>query len=142
MGVFDWFKRRAENSDAGATDGGAVLVEERPADAGHGHAAEEPAEPAADTASHQEPEGEDMGLLDNLKGKAEELKDKVEEAVGGHKDKVEGAVDKVGDKIDEKTDGKYADKVDSVQDAVKKVVPGDGSPEAPAAPAAPAPPAA
>lgn len=57
-----------------------------------------------------------MGIADQFKGAI----DKVKDLAGQHSDKVEDVVDKAGDFIDDKTGGKYADKVDSVQDAVKK----------------------
>lgn len=53
-----------------------------------------------------------MGLMDNMKDKASEL-------AGQHGDKADGAVDQAGDFVDEKTDGKYADKVDQGQQAAK-----------------------
>ncbi len=52
-----------------------------------------------------------MGFLDKLKNLASK-----------NADKVETAIDKAGDIVDQKTQGKYADKVDKVQDAVKKAV--------------------
>ncbi|WP_072805347.1 antitoxin [Rhodococcoides yunnanense] len=60
-----------------------------------------------------------MGFADNLKG----LVDKGKKAAAENSDKIEDAVDKAGDFIDKKTDGKYADKVDKVQDAAKKAIP-------------------
>ena len=57
-----------------------------------------------------------MGIADQFKGAV----DKVRSLAVENADKIEGAVDKAGDFIDGKTDGKYADKVDTVQDAVKK----------------------
>jgi uncharacterized protein YjbJ (UPF0337 family) len=46
--------------------------------------------------------------------------DKVKEFLGQHGDKVDKAVDKAGDILDEKTGGKYADKVDKAQEQTKK----------------------
>lgn len=60
-----------------------------------------------------------MGLLDNIKGKAEELKDQV----GG--DKLEQGIDKAGDVVDEKTGGKFGDKIDQGQDFAKDKLGGD-----------------
>ena len=37
-------------------------------------------------------------------------------------DKVDTAIDKAGDVVDQKTQGKYADKIDKVQEAAKKAV--------------------
>ncbi|WP_067815688.1 antitoxin [Nocardia inohanensis] len=59
-----------------------------------------------------------MGLFDNLKdaaGKAAEL-------AGQHADKLDPLVDKVGDVVDERTEGKFAEHVDKVQDAAKKAL--------------------
>ena len=50
------------------------------------------------------------------------LIDKVKDLLSKNADKVETAIDKAGDVVDQKTQGKYADKVDKVQDAAKKVV--------------------
>ncbi|MFB7721911.1 MULTISPECIES: antitoxin [unclassified Nocardia] len=59
-----------------------------------------------------------MGLFDNLKdaaGKAAEL-------ASEHADKLDPLVDKVGDVVDERTEGKYAQHIDKVQDAAKKAL--------------------
>ncbi len=45
-----------------------------------------------------------MGILDNLGGLAKE-----------HEDKIEAGIEQAGDFVDEKTGGKYADKVDQAQ---------------------------
>ena len=50
--------------------------------------------------------------------------DKVKEMFGGHADKAKGAVDKAGDMVDEKTGGKYSDKVDMAQDKAKDFIEG------------------
>lgn len=57
-----------------------------------------------------------MGLADQFKGAV----DKAKEYAANNADKVDDVVNKAGDFVDGKTGGKYADKVDSVQDAVKK----------------------
>ena len=59
-----------------------------------------------------------MGFADNLKGMVNKGKDLAAE----NSDKIDGAVDKAGDFIDNKTGGKYSDKIDKVQDAAKKAV--------------------
>ncbi|NHB85898.1 antitoxin [Tessaracoccus sp. HDW20] len=46
-----------------------------------------------------------MGILDDLGGLAKE-----------HEQKIEEGIEKAGDLVDEKTEGKYADKVDQAQD--------------------------
>ncbi|AEK91407.1 Hypothetical protein CpMEX30_0075 [Corynebacterium pseudotuberculosis] len=49
-----------------------------------------------------------------------DILNKAKELLDQNADKVKDAVEKVGDLVDEKTDGKFADKVDQVQEAVKK----------------------
>jgi hypothetical protein len=56
-----------------------------------------------------------MGLLDDAKG----LADKAKELAKEHEGQVEQAVEKAGDLIDEKTGGKYQDKVDQGQQFVE-----------------------
>jgi hypothetical protein len=48
--------------------------------------------------------------------------DKVKGLLSGNTDKVDAAIDKAGDIVDDKTQGKYKDAVDKVQDAAKKAV--------------------
>ncbi|GAA1396481.1 antitoxin [Luteococcus peritonei] len=64
-----------------------------------------------------------MGLLDKAKealsGDEGSLIDKAKDAVNANQDKVDAGVDKAGDAFDARTGGKYADKVDQGQDAVK-----------------------
>ena len=50
------------------------------------------------------------------------LVDKVKNLLSKNADKAETAIDKAGDVVDQKTQGKYADKVDKVQEAAKKAV--------------------
>jgi gas vesicle protein len=56
-------------------------------------------------------EGSTMGLLDKAK-----------EVLHENAEKVEQAIDKAGDFIDEKTQGKFSETVDKVQDAAKTAV--------------------
>lgn len=49
-----------------------------------------------------------------------DILNKAKELLDQNADKVKDAVEKVGDLVDEKTDGKFADKVDQVQETVKK----------------------
>ncbi|MDV8148465.1 antitoxin [Arthrobacter sp. B10-11] len=49
-----------------------------------------------------------MGILDDLKGKAQRL-------VGGNEQAIKDGIGKAGDFIDSKTGGKYAGKIDTVQ---------------------------
>lgn len=57
-----------------------------------------------------------MGFADQFKGAVNKVKDLAAE----NSDKVDDVVNKAGDFVDGKTGGKYADKVDTVQDAIKK----------------------
>lgn len=52
-----------------------------------------------------------MGIFDNIK-----------DQFGANKDKINEGIEKAGDFIDEKTGGKFADKVDQVQDAAEQQV--------------------
>jgi hypothetical protein len=45
--------------------------------------------------------------------------DKAKDLLSSNADKVETAIDKAGDVIDSKTQGKYSDTIDKVQDAAK-----------------------
>jgi len=51
--------------------------------------------------------------------------DKVKETLSGHKDQASGAIDKAGDVVDDKTGGKYVDKVDTAQEKAKDTLGGD-----------------
>ncbi len=48
--------------------------------------------------------------------------DKAKDLLSKNADKVDQAIEKAGDFVDDKTEGKYADTVDKVQDAAKKAV--------------------
>ncbi|MFQ5554268.1 MAG: antitoxin [Acidimicrobiia bacterium] len=58
-----------------------------------------------------------MGFLDKFKKKAGDLAEE-------HGDKIDGAIDKVADVVDDKTGGKYSDKIDSGAEAAKDAVEG------------------
>ena len=60
-----------------------------------------------------------MGFADNLKG----MVDKGKNLAAENADKIDDVVEKAGDLIDNKTGGKYADKIDKVQEAAKKAIP-------------------
>ncbi|MBY4400878.1 antitoxin [Rhodococcus fascians] len=60
-----------------------------------------------------------MGFADNLKG----MVDKGKNLAAENADKIDDVVEKAGDFIDNKTGGKYADKIDKVQEAAKKAIP-------------------
>ncbi|GAA0575708.1 antitoxin [Streptomyces crystallinus] len=52
-----------------------------------------------------------MGFLDNLKAKLAPAKDKVSDFAQQHEDKIGQGLDKVARTVDEKTKGKYSDKI-------------------------------
>ncbi|AMY52019.1 antitoxin [Rhodococcoides fascians] len=60
-----------------------------------------------------------MGFADNLKG----MVDKGKNLAAENSDKIDDVVEKAGDFIDNKTGGKYADKIDKAQEAAKKAIP-------------------
>jgi hypothetical protein len=49
-----------------------------------------------------------VGLLDDLKGKAQQV-------IGGNHEVIKNGIEKAGDFVDSKTGGKHADKINSVQ---------------------------
>lgn len=63
--------------------------------------------------------GETGDITDVVEEKAADVKGDVSDAVDAGKEKLAEAAEAVGNFIDEKTDGKYADKVDAVQDFIK-----------------------
>ncbi|MGW6539855.1 antitoxin [Streptomyces sp. NPDC055051] len=104
-----------------------------------------------------------MGLLDSLKAKLAPAKDKVSDLAQQHGDKIDHGLDKAAKMVDEKTKGKYSDKIQSGTGKAKEAIdrignkedgkpageggPVDGTPPPPApptpgAPPPPAPPAA
>ena len=50
------------------------------------------------------------------------LLDKVKSMLGGNVDKVKDGVDKAGDVVDEKTGGKYTDKIDMAEEKIAEVI--------------------
>jgi hypothetical protein len=54
-----------------------------------------------------------MGMFDNLKGKADQLKEKATALVDQHGDKIDRGLDKAGEMVDKKTGGKYTDQIAS-----------------------------
>lgn len=56
-----------------------------------------------------------MGLLDDLKGKAQDL-------IGGNEEAIKDSIEKAGDFIDDKSGGKFAEQVDAVQNAASDFV--------------------
>ena len=59
-----------------------------------------------------------MGFMDKIKG-----------LLSQNAGKVDTAIDKAGDIVDDKTQGKYKDAVDKVQDAAKKAVEDESGPK-------------
>lgn len=59
-----------------------------------------------------------MSFADAMKG----LVEKGQQLATEHSDKVEQVIDKAGDVFDEKTGGKYAQQVDTAQNAAKKAI--------------------
>jgi hypothetical protein len=78
-----------------------------------------------------------MSLLDTLKG----LVGKGKEVAAENADKIHDAVDKAGEFIDEKTGGKYSDKIEKGAEAIKHAIPerAETAEPAPAPESAPAP---
>ncbi|RAX51074.1 antitoxin [Arthrobacter sp. AQ5-05] len=60
-----------------------------------------------------------MSIFDELKGKAEGLKEKAAELIQENSGKIGEAIDNAGNFIDEKTGGKFAEHVDKVHDGAK-----------------------
>jgi hypothetical protein len=68
-----------------------------------------------------------VGLIDDLKGKAQGL-------IRGNEQAIKNGITKAGDLVDTKTGGKYAGHVDKIQDGASKLIDKNGTPgQAPAA---------
>lgn len=68
-----------------------------------------------------------MGLIDDLKGKAQGL-------IRGNEQAIKNGINKAGDFVDTKTGGKYSGHVNKVQDGASKLIDKNGTPrQAPAA---------
>ncbi|MEV6455275.1 antitoxin, partial [Streptomyces anulatus] len=65
-----------------------------------------------------------MGFLDNLKAKLGPAKDKVGDLAQQHGGKIEQGLDKAARTVDQKTKGKYSDKIDSGTRKAKEAVAG------------------
>ncbi|GGJ05630.1 antitoxin [Streptomyces brasiliensis] len=78
-----------------------------------------------------------MGLLDNMKAKLAPAKDKVSDLAQQHGGKITGGIDKAAKVVDEKTKGKYSEKIhtgtDKARHAMDRLAHKSG-PEAPEAP--------
>ncbi|MFI8519100.1 antitoxin [Streptomyces sp. NPDC085481] len=85
-----------------------------------------------------------MGLLDSLKAKLAPAKDKVSDLAQQHGGKVEHGLEKAAKVVDEKTKGKYSEKIESGTGKAKEAIErlahkdekGDGSTPPPPPPAA------
>lgn len=67
-----------------------------------------------------------MGLIDDLKGKAQGL-------IHGNEQAIKDGLTKAGDFVDTKTGGKYAGHVDKIQNGASKLIDKNGTPgQAPA----------
>ncbi|MFI8965238.1 antitoxin [Streptomyces sp. NPDC053493] len=79
-----------------------------------------------------------MGLLDSLKAKLAPAKDKVSDLAQQHGGKVEHGLEKAARKVDEKTKGKYSDKIESgtgkAKEAIERLAHKDGGTPPPSAP--------
>ncbi|MFF5971583.1 antitoxin [Streptomyces sp. NPDC012769] len=88
-----------------------------------------------------------MGLLDSLKAKLGPAKEKVSDLAKEHGDKVEHGLDKAARMVDEKTKGKYSDKIESgtgkAKGAIERLAHKDeGTPPPPPPASPPSPPPA
>lgn len=63
-----------------------------------------------------------MGLLDRLRGKSGELKDKATDLAHDHGDKIGEGLDKAGGAVNKATKGKFEDKIDKATDKAKEGV--------------------
>jgi hypothetical protein len=61
-----------------------------------------------------------MGILDKLKDQASGLKKKATKVVDDNSDKIHSGIDKAGDFVDQKTKGKYSDKITKAKGAAEK----------------------
>ncbi|MFJ3901188.1 antitoxin [Streptomyces sp. NPDC090025] len=84
-----------------------------------------------------------MGLLDSLKAKLGPAKDKVSDLAKEHGGKVEHGLERAAKVVDEKTKGKYSDKIETGTGKAKEAIErlahkddGDTPPPPPAAPPA------
>ncbi|MFI9626215.1 antitoxin [Streptomyces sp. NPDC052042] len=63
-----------------------------------------------------------MGFLDTLKAKLSPARDKVGELAHQHEGKIDQGLDKAARTVDEKTKGKYSDKIESGAKKAKEAV--------------------
>ncbi|MDN3292708.1 antitoxin [Streptomyces ficellus] len=83
-----------------------------------------------------------MGFLDSLKAKLAPAKEKVSDLAQQHEGKIDQGLEKAARMVDQKTKGKYSDKIESgtgkAKDALGRIAHKDegGTPPAPPAPPA------
>lgn len=65
-----------------------------------------------------------MGVFDNLKGLADQAKEKATELVDQHGDKVEQGLEKAGQLADERTGGQHTDKIQQGVDKAREALDG------------------
>ncbi|MEU6621481.1 antitoxin [Streptomyces litmocidini] len=63
-----------------------------------------------------------MGLMDSLKAKLAPAKDKVADLAQQHGEKIDHGLDKAAKLVDEKTKGKYSDKIHTGTDKAKGAI--------------------
>ncbi|THA57456.1 antitoxin [Streptomyces sp. A0958] len=72
-----------------------------------------------------------MGFMDSVKAKLAPAKDKVSDLAQQHGDKIDQGLEKAARTVDEKTKGKYSDKIvtgtQKAKDAVEKLSNKDGN---------------
>ncbi|MCX4446424.1 antitoxin [Streptomyces sp. NPDC058369] len=77
-----------------------------------------------------------MGFMDNVKAKLAPAKEKVSDLAQQHGDKIDQGLEKAARTVDEKTKGKYSDKIvtgrQKAKDAVDKLAHKDGGTQPPA----------
>ncbi|WP_190017994.1 antitoxin [Streptomyces lucensis] len=85
-----------------------------------------------------------MGLLDNMKARLAPAKDKVSDLARQHGDKVQHGIDKAARAVDERTKGKYSDKIHAgtgkAREAMDRLAHKEGPGRATGGPTTPAPP--
>jgi uncharacterized protein YjbJ (UPF0337 family) len=62
------------------------------------------------------------GFLDKAKDLAKGLSGKAKTTVGENQEKIDGSIDKAADFVDEKTKGKYTEKIEKGKDAAHRAV--------------------
>ncbi|GHD50299.1 antitoxin [Streptomyces galbus] len=79
-----------------------------------------------------------MGLMDNLRAKLGPAKEKVSDLAHQHGGKITHGIDKAAKVVDERTKGKYSDKIHTgtgkAKDAVDRLAHKDGGTTPPSAP--------